>query len=156
MTCSDIIAICDLAVTGIAGGFIAYYLGKRQSNNRATKDYFVGSITSFSQNYTVFINTLFCGGVNAKDIQSWFKLHTMTAGAIDKSLKKQYNQKVSFDKVVQANNRMKQFVTDTEEFNSQYENPNIAFKHSSISSMMEKMSEINEEIANSIININKR
>lgn len=51
---------------------------------------------------------------------------------------------------------MKQFVTDTEEFNSQYENPNIAFKHSSISSMMEKMSEINEEIANSIININKR
>lgn len=151
---SNWIAIVDILVTIIFGCIVVSYIGKRQTNSRATKDYFIGSITEFSRAYDDFLLNLMRGNVSPDGIKTWFKTHTMYIAVIQKTLNKQY--KISFEKIQSANNTLKQYITDTDEFNEQYSADYIRFSNLTATRIVDSSAEIREELCEIIIAINKK
>lgn len=151
---SNWIAIIDILVTIFFGCVVVSYIGKRQTNNRATKDYFIGSLTEFSRAYDDFLINLMRSNVSPDDIKTWFKAHTMYITVTQKALKKQY--KISFEKVQSANNTLKQYITDTDEFNEQYSADYIRFRNLTVTKIVDSSAEIREELCEVIIAINKK
>ncbi|MFR9498210.1 MAG: hypothetical protein SNI58_05030 [Rikenellaceae bacterium] len=151
---SNIIAIVDIAVTLLLGFGIGYILVNRQHNSRASKDYFIGSITDFHKEYEFFLMKLSYGQTSAKDIKTFFKKFSMYLSWMRKTLKSNYS--INCDKAYSANSELYIFVTGTDEFNEQHEMEFVKLRHSTISTMITHMEVVRSEIADIIISINKK
>jgi hypothetical protein len=149
---ADIIAISNILVTSSIGLWIGLSVRKNFTINRAVKEYFISECQEIRKMYSDFLNCLYKGTKSSKTSIEWFKLMSIKIGIFEEFLT--YEFKVS-PSVLHMHNNIKQFITDTDEFNEHYSDPNFTLSSDSKRKILEQHEAFSKELTKVVININK-
>lgn len=149
---SDWIAIISLLVTSGIGIWIGSTVQRNLTNNRALKEYYIGEIKLINEDYSEFLNCLFKGATTSKDVQEWFKVMNIRIETIQSSIVAELN---ILPEVLANHITMKQFVTNSNEFNSCYQQNSLILTASTRNTILEIHKNFKNSFVKVIIDINK-
>lgn len=98
------------------------------------------------------MNDIFSEKSNAKNIKAWFKIMTHRIDIFEKFLSNEY--KIT-PNISNFHNKIKQFTTDTEEFNEDYQKDSIKFTASTKNNFIKLHQDLITELTNNVIKINR-
>ena len=146
ITSSDVIAIISLLITSILGIWIGSTVQKNLTNNRALKEYYIGEVKLINDDYSSFLNCLFKSAITSKDIQEWFKVMNIKIETIQSSIVSELD---ILPEVLANHITMKQYVTNSNEFNSCYQHKSLILT----TSTRDRILEIHRDLKNSFVKI---
>jgi hypothetical protein len=145
------ISIIDLLVTSALGLWIGYNLTVTFTTNRALKEHFISEIKETNKTYNSFINTFYQEKSNSKRIVEWFKIMSIQLASIESCVLRELN--VTSD-VLNAHNRLKQFLTSTKEFNENFNKEFLGLRADTQSRVLDIHKELKEAFVQLIIKVN--
>ena len=152
MKISDWISIASIVVTSTLGLWIGVSVRKNFTINRSVKDYFILECQEIKKLYGTFLNCLYQNKTSSKSAIEWFKIMTIKIDIFEKFLKEEF---IVDPKILQTHNKLKQYITETDEFNEMYNKPTFELT----SPIKRKIVEIHEGFSNEltkvVIQINK-
>lgn len=148
-----LVSIVDVLITSGLGLWIGVTFQKNLSNNRALKDYYKEEIQLLNGELSSFTDQLLAGKCNAQDLKEWFKVITIKAETLQNSIIVQL--KDVYPGVLKEIIDLKQFVTGTSEFNTQYNNEYLTLDVQSRNKVLEHQKCIKEGIVSLIVFMNR-
>jgi hypothetical protein len=152
MKISDWISISGIVITSAVGLWIGVSVRRNFTINRSVKDYFISECQDIKKSYGIFLNCLYKDSKSSKSIIEWFKLMSIKIDIFEKFLKEEF--KVD-PQILITHNQLKQFITETDEFNETFNEPTFKLT----SPIKRKIVEIHEgfskELTKIVIQINK-
>ena len=152
MKYSDWISISSIVVTSALGLWIGVSVRRNFTINRSVKEYFISECQDIKKSYGFFLNCLYQNSKSSKSIIEWFKIMTIKIDIFEEFLKDEF--KVD-PQILQTHNKLKQFITETDEFNEKFNEPTFVLT----SPIKRKIVEIHEgfskELTKVVIQINK-
>src|ERR1035437_4576625 len=117
MRVSDWISITNIVVTSLIGLWIGISVRRNFTISRAVKDYFILECHEIKKDYREFLNCLYKDSKSSKSIIEWFKIMTIKIDIFENFLKDEFKVNPN---MLQSHNKLKQYITETEEFNESY------------------------------------
>jgi hypothetical protein len=148
----DFISLAEILITALVGIWIAIAVQKRLATDRAVKDYFIAECGKINESYCVFFGSLYSGKLSSKYIAEWFKIMSSRIDIYMQFVQAEYG--IAGDLLV-IHNRIKHFVTRTEEFNSHYSKDSIKLKPTNQNLVLKLHSDFKISVTGIIIKINK-
>jgi len=152
MKVSDWIAIVNIVVTTLVGLWIGISVRRNFTINRAVKDYFILECLEIKKGYSNFLNCLYQNSKSSKSIIEWLKIMTIKIDIFEEFLKEEF--KVN-PQVLKTHNKLKQYITETEEFNDNYKSPNFELTPTIKKNIIEIHEGFSKELTKIVIEINK-
>jgi hypothetical protein len=149
---SDWISISEILITSCIGIWIGISVQKNLTNNRALKEYFIIESQEIKKAYSNFLNCTYKGNSSSKSISEWFKIMTIRIDTFQGFLKKEL---VITPRVLPSHNNLKRYITGTDEFNNNYNLPQIELSVLTRNRIIELHSEIVKAITQNVISINR-
>lgn len=149
---SDYIAIVNILVTGGIGLWIALFIQNNITKERFEKEHFINEVKEVKDLYKIFINKLYKGSMNAKDIKEWFKVMTGKIKSLEACIEERFE--VDGASVATKHAEIQQKVTILEEYNENYKLDRVVFKESSKNDILVLHTALSNVITEKIIGIN--
>ena len=128
MSLSDLLAILDIIVTVLIGFVITHMVSVRDSRTRAIKDYYIQELADIKKDINKFYSDLFKGELDAKSIIGWYSAIRNRIQNYDTAIRKTF--RIFEGKVATKLFNNYKYITDTRDFNSNYNNGKIEFSAS--------------------------
>ena len=151
MNYSDWISICGVVMSSIVGIIIATVIQKKSSSSRFLRDFFIKELSDIQEYYRSFINDIWSGKENARNIIDTLKYLSFRIKTIDKYTVQKYKTTV---KLMPVHSKFQRRITALDEFNSQYDKEKVMFSNDSKILLMNQHNYISEAIIEKIIQIN--
>lgn len=149
---ADWINIVSIIITSALGVWIGSTVQRNLTNNRALKEYYIGEIKLINDEYSIFLNCLFKSQSRSKDVQEWFKIMNIKIETIQSSIV----QELDILPEVLANHiTMKHYVTNTNEFNTCYQENSLILTPQTRNKMLEIHTDLKNSFVKIIIEINR-
>jgi hypothetical protein len=152
ITTSDWIQIVGIIMTSLIGIWIGSTVQGNLTNNRALKEYYISEIKSINDDYSLFLKCLFKNEVTSKIAQEWFKVMNIRIETIQSSI---LNELDTMPEILANHITMKQFVTDTDEFDSCYKKDSLVLNPGTRNHVLELHKFLKNSIVKTIIDINR-
>jgi len=152
---SEIISLISLVVNFSLTIWIVRTLQKNLANKRYLKDYLIAEIKDLKAEYGKFLSELYSGKSKPKRITPWFKLMNIKVQDTMEIVSKKYK----IDKGILKNYQieLRNFVTDLEEFESNYKKDNyIQLSSKSQGELIQFQQDNNSKFSSLIIKINEK
>lgn len=153
ITTSDWIQIAGIVITAIIGVWIAEGVQNNVNKSRALRDFFIQELTALQQDYRDFANAIFSSQLSANEIKVRFKSFATRITALDDYIHKKFEIKGSL--VKDAHFKLRQELTEHEEFNEQFKNDVVSFSSTTKASFQSLHLELTKAITERIINVNE-
>lgn len=151
-TNSDWISLINIFITSCIGVWIGVVVQKNLTTNRALKEYFVSEINGINLSYTSFMKLLYTNKLSSKGVQEWFKIMNIRIEIAEESIKSQLNIKPT---ILSNHVKLKQYVTNLEEFNNCYKKEKLMLLLTSRNEILEMNRGIKNSIVKIVVDINK-
>jgi hypothetical protein len=151
ITYSDLISIAELLITSILGVILVIIVQRRMTNNRALKEYFIDEYRQIIESYNTFLDHTYEGNSSSTRTKEWFKIMTIRIQIIEECVDKEFEVKLN---LLEVSNKLKVYITSTEEFNSGYQDQKLLFKASTKNKIIGKHTDIRKAITCTIIQLN--
>ena len=125
MSLSDFLAILDIIVTVLIGFVITHMVSVRDSRTRAIKDYYIQELAEIKRDINSFYSDLFKGELEAKSIIGWYSAIRNRIQNYDTAVRKTF--RIFEGKVATKLFNNYKYITNTSDFNSNYNNGKIEF-----------------------------
>lgn len=125
MSLSDFLAILDIVVTVLIGFVITHMVSVRDSRTRAIKDYYIQELADIKKEINEFYSSLFKGELEAKNIIGWYSAIRNRIQNYDTAVRKTF--RIFEGKVATKLFNNYKYITNTNEFNSNYNKGKIEF-----------------------------
>lgn len=152
LTTSDIISICDIAITSILGLWIAIGVQRSLTKNRYLREYFISELNNIRDEYKLFFNDIYEDKLNAKSIKDRLKVMSIRIVSFDNNIHQIYKLDACLLKDEHAD--IQQYITGEDEFNQQYANDTISFSSTVKSEILKRQSQLVNSITRRVIDIN--
>lgn len=152
LTSGDVIAICDIAITSAIGVWIACLVQNNITKNRYLKEYYINEIKDIGECYKLFIKELYGNKLAAKDIKEWMKIMSGRITTLNRFVHQSYHIQDSL--LLNKHADIQQFITDTDEFNENYNAEVVTFGGSTKNDVLKKHCEVNDVVMQRVIDIN--
>lgn len=152
MNLSDYLAVLDIVVTVLIGFVITHMVSVRDSRTRAIKDYYIQELTAIKSELNDFYSKLFKGESNAKEIIGWYSSIKNRVNSFDTSVRKTFKIYDAYvGKTLFANHK---YITDTDDFNSNYSENSITFSGTSLNGIGKGQKYLYKVIDQTLFDIN--
>ena len=153
MSCSDIIAIADIAVSVGMGIWIATAITSGHTKERFLKDYFTDELNGIKGECKAFFDEICYDKKSAQDIKIGFKILSMRISAFESNLGEAFvKTSTSLPSLIQ---KLQLSITDADEYNDQYKNKVIRFSSGIKNAILEQRATLLSEFSAAVIIINK-
>lgn len=126
MCLSDFLSVIDIVVTILIGFVITHIVSVRDSRTRAIKDYYIQELADIKSEINDFYSKLFKGELEAQDIIGWYTAIRNRVDIFDKAVRKTF--RIYETKIANKLFNNHKFITNSDDFNSNYEKGKIKFK----------------------------
>lgn len=127
LSTSDWISILNILITSIIGIWIGVSVQKNLTTNRAVKEYFINENRDIKEKYNEFMNDLYFNHSSSEQIKEWFKIMTIKINTFEGFITNEYRLNPEISSI---HNNLKYMITDSDDFNTQYNEKYIAFSKS--------------------------
>ena len=153
MTSSDIIEIFGILVSAGMGIWIATAITNGHTRERFLKDYFTKDLNRIKEECKSFFDDICFDKKSANDIKTGFKILSMRVSAFESNLVDAF--KDAHTTIPASIQSIQIHVTNSDDFNEQFDQSNVRFSSSDKSILLEKRSSLLTEFSKAIIVINK-
>lgn len=118
---SDIISIISMGVNILLTLWIVYVIQNKLNNKRVLKDHYITEIKSIREEFRTHLNSLYGCKLCPLNIIPWYKLMSIKLYDLAIDLNDIYC--VRLDYLNEYQNTLRDLITESEDFNKQYNNP---------------------------------
>ncbi len=149
---ADYIAIVNIIINSLIGVWIAVSVQSTLTTNRAVKDYFIAEVQDIKTSYSDFSNDLLKDRLSSREIIERFKVITLRLSTLEKFLKKELHVTPH---LLAKHNKLKKFITQTNEFNAQFSQVTITLSSPSKTKVLSLFKIFSTSVTGIIIEINR-
>lgn len=153
-TISDIISIISIVVNIYLAKTIAKEVADNSSNKRVLKDLMISEIRDIQNQSDLFKKELLEGKLNSRDIQYWFKINNIRIRDVSKILHEKFD--ISKDLLEPYKNEMRELVTNSECFISDYNKNSVQFDEEFKKELLEFYKKNNNVFIKILVDINDK